>query len=80
MLITFGQLNTLHYRGDWGGVERGGGGWGAGTSLVSWLLSVIPTHACWVLTGLSGSRAALQGYRRSFFSVKGLVVALLGDH
>lgn len=38
------------------------------------------THACWVLTGLSGSGAALRGYRRSFFSVKGLVVALLGDH
>lgn len=71
MLITFGQLNTLHYRGNWGV-----GGLGP-----AWCPAPFtPTHACWVLTGLSGSGATLQGYRRSFFSVKGLVVALHGDH
>ena len=72
MLITFGQLNTLYYGG--GGTVGTVGTGGCRTSLVSWL------YACWVLTGLSGCGAALQGYRRSFFSVKGLVVALRGDH
>lgn len=35
---------------------------------------------CWVITGLSWSGTALQGYRRSFFSVKGLVATLRGHH
>lgn len=74
MLITFGQLNTLHYGGDWGTGE-----WGGRDQHQPGVLAPL-THACWVLTGLSGSGAALRGYRRSFFSVKGLVVALLGDH
>lgn len=72
MLITFSQ-NTLHYREE---TARGLGGGGAGPVWCSGSTSV----PFWALTGLLGSGLALCCYRRSFLSVKGLAVALLGDH
>lgn len=65
MLITFGQLNTPIMEIREGGGGRGPGpAWRAGSAR-----SPSHTLARWVLTGLSGSGAALQGYRRSFLSV-----------
>lgn len=77
MLITIRRPNTTHYRvvvvvgggitGKWGGA---GPAWCSGSTSVSF----------WAPTGLLRSGLALCCYRRSFLSVKGLAVALLGDH
>lgn len=76
MLITFRQPNTLHYGEGTTGKGGGEGGGGAGPVWCSGFTSV----PFWALTGLLGSGLALCCYRRSFLSVKGLAVALLGDH
>lgn len=74
MLITIRRPNTLHYGGGAGGTTgkwgRAGPAWCSGSTSVPF----------WAPNGLLGSGLALGCYRRSFLSVKGLAVALLGDH
>lgn len=71
MLITPRQLNTFHYNG---GLEAAGPTWCPGSA------QSLTSTSFLVQTGVSGCGAAPRGYRRSFFSVRGLAVALLADH
>lgn len=75
MLITFGQLNTLHYgEGTWGRRET--------RTQPDVLAPLSHPHSCllgpnWTL-GVWSLHCRATGDH--FSSVKGLVVALLGDH
>lgn len=73
MLITFGQLNTVHYGGTWtGGVDQDQDQPG-----VLALLSHPPAHACWVLTGLLGVWSCIAGLQEITFLSQGFSGGLL---